>query len=71
MRNVLLMTALAVVGTGVCGCAAQGPRQVYIYEAAPGTAWGAHVDWCLANRPGYDPRTNQFIDRDGYPRACR
>jgi hypothetical protein len=41
---------------------------VYV-AGAPG--WDRHVQWRLDHHPGYDPHTNPFIGRDGYPHVCR
>jgi len=69
MKPVLIAATVAALGLMACACAEEGPRRVVYVAGAPG--WDRHVQWCLDHHPGYDPRTNQFIGRDGYPHVCR
>ncbi len=72
MRKLIILSALAATAASLCACAEPYPRRVYVVgPPPPGPAWDAHVDWCLNHHPGYDPRTNAFIGRDGYPHVCR
>jgi hypothetical protein len=70
MNRILTASAIAVLGLMAAACADNdGPRRVVYVAGAPG--WDGHVQWCLDHHPGYDPRSNQFIGRDGYPHVCR
>jgi hypothetical protein len=70
MKRAILITAIACAGLGLGACADTAPRRVYVAAAAPET-WDQHVRWCFNHHPGYDPRSNTFVGRDGYPHECR
>ena len=66
MSRRLLTSIVVLSGLGLAACYEPPPP-----PPPPPPPGVVHVRWCLANHPGYDPRTNLFPDRFGYPRVCR
>lgn len=62
MRKSLALVVLLAAGA-LSACDEPPP-----YYGPPGP--GAHIRWCLAHHPGYNPNTNLFPDAYGRPRAC-
>jgi hypothetical protein len=71
MKRLILATAITALSLGAAACADTAPRRVYVAAAAPPESWEQHVRWCFNHHPGYDPRSNTFVGRDGYPHECR
>ena len=65
----LLAAAVLAAGAALAGCEDYPPPPPR-YGPPPPPGYRAHVRRCFYFHPNYDPRSNTFIGRDGYPHVC-
>ena len=61
-----VLAALALAGAGLTACADYPPP----YGPPPPEPYRVHVRRCFRLHPNYDPRSNTWIDGNGYPHPC-